>query len=251
MIRNLFLLALIILTTSCGSARMQQLEEDNRRFKNEISDIRGLQAQQSSSINEIRAQIRSVSGNVEEIQHVSIGKTKELEASISQLKSRVPPPAGVPEDLLNQDDDKIAAIKGDSADLYRKALGEVRTGDFEGAKTDLSQFIEANPGTAFTDNAIFWLGIVYEKLGQTDRAIISYSEVFQKYPAEDMVPAALYHLSEAFLKLGSKGDAIITLQKLVDEHASSPLAEVGAEKLRQLQGSAAPKKTQIQKKRNK
>ncbi len=238
MLRNLYFLTLIFLTTSCGTERIQQLEDDTRHLKSEIADIRSLQAQQSSHINEIRSQIRNISGNVEEIQHVSIGKTKELEASISQLKSRVPPPAGVPEDLLNQDDDRIAAIKGESADLYRDALGEVRAGNFESAKTKLSQFIEANPGTAFTDNAIFWLGIVYEKLGQADRAIISYSEVFQKYPAEDMVPAALYHLSDAFLKIGSKSDAVVTLQKLIEEHPNSPMAAAGVEKLKQLQPQA-------------
>lgn len=239
MSRNLFFLTLIFLATSCSNERVLQLEEETRNLKKEVADIRSLQAQQSSSLNEVKSQIRSISGNVEEIQHVSIGKTRELEASISQLKSRVPPPAGVPEDLLNQDDDRIVAIKGESADLYRNALAEVRTGNFEAAKTKLSQFIEANPGTAFTDNAIFWLGIVYEKLGQVDRAIISYSEVFQKYPAEDMVPAALYHLAEAFLKLGSKSDAIVTLQKLIEEHPNSSMASAGIEKLRQLQPQAA------------
>lgn len=243
MLKNLFLLLLMCLSIGCGAGKIQQLEDENRKLRSELTDLRSIQAQQSTDISEIKNQLRSISGNVEEIQHVSIGKTKELEASIIQLKSRVPPPAGVPEDLLNQDDDKIAAIQGESADLYRKALSELRTGDFDAAKASLSQFIEANPGTAFTDNAIFWLGVVYEKLGQNDRAIISYSEVFQKYPAEDMVAPALFNLSEAFGKLGSKSDQIVTLQKLVDEHKATPYAQKGLERLKQLQPGGTKKAT--------
>ena len=234
--------ALLVLgsgVVGCSAGKVEQLEVQVRELKSNLTDLRTLQAQQSSDLNSIRAELRQFSGRMEEIQHVSVGKTQELEQTITQLKSRVPPPAGVPEDLLNQDEERIASTPGAAADLYRKSLQQIRTGDFDGALRGLTQFIQENPGTAFTDNALFWQGIAAEKQGQYDRAIVSYSEVFQKYPAEDMVPAALFSLAEAFDKLGSKSDAVLTLQKLVDEHPRSPYASKGRARLMELQGPPA------------
>lgn len=227
---------------ACAGSKVEQLDQQTKSVKNDINDLRTLQAQQSSAINEIRADLRALQGKIEELQHASVGKTQELEQTISQLKSRVPPPPGVPEDLLNADEEKIGGITGPAADQYRKALGEVRAGGFESARQTLSSFVEGNPGTAFTDNALFWLGITYDKLGQYDRAIVSYSEVFQKYPAEDMVAPALFFLAESFMKLGSKSDAVLTLQKLVDEHGSSAYGARGRARLQELQPGGAKKR---------
>lgn len=225
----------IVLLGGCSDARVDKLEETVRSMKSDLADVRTLQAQQSTAIGEMRAELHSVTGKVEEVQHVSVGKTQELEQTITKLQSRVPPPAGVPEDLLNQDDERIAALRGASADMYRQALAQIRTGDFESARATLKSFVEQNPGTAFTDNALFWSGIVESRLGADDRAIVAFSEVFQKYPAEDMVPPALYYLADQLIKMGSKQDAILTLQKLVDEQPKSPFASRARERLAELQ----------------
>ncbi len=227
---------------ACADNRVEKLDLQSKSAKGDIADIRSIQAQQSSTISQIQAELRTLAGKVEELQHSSAGKTQELEQTISQLQSRVPPPPGVPEELLNQDEEKIAAITGEAADLFKKALSQVRAGDFEGAKQTFANFVEANPGTAFTDNGLFWLGITYDKLGQYDRAVVSYSDVFQKYPAEDMVAPALYFLADSFLKLGSKNDAILTLRKLIDEQARSAYAAQGRAKLEELQGKPVRKR---------
>ncbi len=244
LLRSLMLGSMMIIGLSaCSTGKVEQLDETTRANKNDINDIRTLQAQQSSAINEIRAELRNLVGKLDEIQHSSAGKTQELEQTISQLKSRVPPPAGVPEDLLNTDDEKINAITGPAADAYKRCLQQIRTGDFDSAKQSLTAFIEANPGTAFTDNALFWLGIAYDKMGQYDRAVVAFSEVFQKYPAEDMVEPALWFLADSFRKLGSKDDAVLTLQKLVDEHGGSPWGVRGKALLAELQGGAPKKRS--------
>ncbi|MBP9839109.1 MAG: hypothetical protein KBC84_10405, partial [Proteobacteria bacterium] len=53
-------------------------------------------------------------------------------------------------------------------------------------------------------------------------------------PAEDMVPAALYFLAQDFLKIDSKSDAIVALQKLVEEHPRTPYGEKGKDQLEDL-----------------
>jgi len=232
----LFLSLAAIGIYGCSDNKVAEIEATAKSSKMDINDIRTLQAQQSQAINEIRNELRTLTGRVEELQHTSTGKTQELEQTLSALRSRVPPPAGVPEELLDADDQKIASIPGPAAEQYKKALTLIRSGAFDAARAEFESFSEANPGTAFTDNALFWLGISRSQLGQYDGAVVAFSEVFQKYPAEDMVAPALYYLADAFVKMGSKQDAILTLQKLVDEKKGSPYAARGREKLQELQG---------------
>ena len=235
-----FLVSLAV--AGCGSSKIGELEQSVSALRRDLGDIRSIQAQQNTKIEEIKTEMRGLTGKVEEVQHTSVGKTQELEQTISKLQSRVPPPAGVPEQLLNQDDERIAPLNGAAADMYRQALSAVRTGDFVVARTTLEQFIEQNPGTAFTDNALFWFGVVNERLNQLDKAVASFSEVFQKYPAEDMVPAALYFLAETLVRMNSKNDAILTLQKLIDEHPKSEFAAQGRARIAQLQPSVRKKR---------
>lgn len=220
----------------CSDARVNQIEQQVKQLRTDLMDLRTLQAQHSSDLSQMRTEIRQLSGRMEEVQHVSVGKTRELEETLTQLKSRVPPPAGVPEDLLAQDEERIAAVTGAAADSYRAALNMIRTGDFAGAANGFTVFTQQNPNTAFTDNGLFWLGLANEKLGRYDQAVVAYSEVFQRYSAEDMVAPALYYLAECFVKMGSRNEAVLTLQKLVDEHGRAPYGVKGRQRLAELQG---------------
>jgi len=204
-------------------------------YESDLRELRSLKAEQDAQLNEMRAQMRELNGQLEELQFKSQGRVKELEGTIQKLGTRVPPPAGVPRELLENDQRKIASAQGEAADIFKNALNQLRTGDFEAARDNFFSFAKNNPGTAYTDNALFWAGISCAKLGQSDRAIIAFSEVFQGYPAEDMTPAALFHLAKVFEQSGSRQDAVITLEKLVDEHPTSRFAVRAKPRIRSLQ----------------
>lgn len=218
---GIFLLLLGV-ASGCANNRVEQIERESRSG---IEDLRSIQAEHTQQLSRIQDTLRTLSGKVDELEHVALGKTAELEQSLKQVSSRVPPPSGVPEDLLDRDDQEIARISGPAADQYRLALGQLRSGNFDAARGNFESFYQANPQTAFSDNALFWTGVCYEKMGQCDRAILPLSDVFQKLPAEDFVPVALLRLADCFDKLGSSRDAVLTLQKLVDEHPRSGPAE--------------------------
>ena len=137
----------------------------------------------------------------QEIQYTSNDKTRELEETIQKLGSRVPPPAGVPENLLVSDEKSISTHSGPGADSYKLALATLRTGDLNKAYQLFDSFLAQNPKTAFSDNAIFWKGIVAKSQSRFDQSVLHFSEVFQNFPAEDMVPASLYYMAEALQDL--------------------------------------------------
>ncbi len=223
-----------------GGGRMHALEQFKDQTTRDIADIRAVQAEHNAILGDIRAQFRELTGKVEEAQHLSVGRTQELERTLQRFGTRVPPPEGIPSELLSRDEDAIARNTGPAAELYRTALNQLRTGEFERAAVSFEEFVTQNPGTAFTDNALFWTALCREKMEQYDRAVSSYNEILQKYPAEDMVPMALLRLADNFARIGLIEDAVITLDKFIDEfprhsmiaQAKKRRAELGQQKKR-------------------
>ncbi|MCC6932589.1 MAG: tetratricopeptide repeat protein [Deltaproteobacteria bacterium] len=231
--RIILTLAFCVFAVGCGPS-VRDLEKGQRETQGDIGDIRSLQAEQTAAIAQLQSDIRAINGRIDEIAYLAKGRTEQLEEKLSQVSSRVPPPPGVPEDLLNEDEEAIARISSGAAEQFKTGLRQLRTGDFEGAKSSFSSFKDKNPGTAFTDNALFWIGVSNDSLGQHDRAVVAYSEVFQKYPGEDRVAVALFRLGDSFLKLGSREDAALSYQMIVDDYPKSVYAKLAQEKLKTL-----------------
>ncbi len=208
--------------------------ELSRSTMRDLRDMRSLQAEQTSKILELRDEVRKVSGKVDELEYIVRGKTKKLQEELQKVTSRVPPPEGVSEALLEDDEAKISKHKGSSVEQYKRGLGEIRAGNFRSAYLTFSNFIDKNPDTAFTDNALFWTAICFEKMNQIDRAIVAYSDIYQRFPKEDRVPDALFKLSESLAKLGSKEDAILSYQKLIADFPKHPLASKARKRIRNL-----------------
>ncbi len=209
---------LILSTLSACSAGLEG------KMNKQFSEFRSIQAEQTSTISELREDVRNLTGRLDEIQHNTQGRTERLEKSIQQLGNRVPPPSGVPEDLFNQDEQSISRLTGSGADIFRRALQNLRGGEYDLAHDGFQNFVRENPGTAYTDNALFWSAISSMKLGQNDQAIIEFTDAYQKYPAEDMVAPALYYMAETLFTIGAANDGVLTFQKLVDEHPKSEYA---------------------------
>jgi tol-pal system protein YbgF len=228
LVRKINCLLLILAAASCSDSRIDQLE---LRVTNELRQMRSEIADQNNQIEELRGEIGSVTGKVEEVQHTASGKTEQLAETLKRMSSRVPPPAPVPEELLNIDEQLISRQEGAAADVFASGLRQLREGEFGNARDTFLRFAEENPDTAFTDNAYFWQGIAFEGLNQYDRAVAAFSLGFQRFPAEDRVPANLFYLAEVFEQMGQKKDAELTYEKLLDEHPKSDFAERAKKRL--------------------
>ena len=208
-----------IYATGCVSSTViDKLESD-------IKELRSVVADQNVAIEDLRSDISKLNGQMEETQFKTLDKTNQLERVLEQFGSRVPPPIGVPEDLLANDEELISKVGSTSADIFVKGLKEIRRGLFVEARDTFSLFNEQNPPNSFTDNALFWVGISSRLLNEHDRSIISFGEIIRKYPAEDRVPAALFYLGETFASTNSFDEAIDSFSKLIDDHPNSKFVQ--------------------------
>lgn len=238
--RTFLVAASMLFLGACSDSRVSQLDESSRRTSGDIESLRATSAENTSAIADLRADLARLSGKLEELNYQVTGKTAELQRTMEAVSSRMPPPPGVPEDLLASDESLIGRISGSAADAYRAALKDLRAGKFQDARSRFSRFAEENPNTAFTDNAYFWMGICSDQLGELDRAVGGYSAAFQKFPAEDRAAPALYYLAQDFLKMKSRSDAIVTLQKLADDYGSTEYGRKGKALLNEMGAASKP-----------
>ncbi|MCB0358407.1 MAG: tetratricopeptide repeat protein [Bdellovibrionales bacterium] len=213
--------------SGCSKAFQDEMRAD-------MADLRSIQARQTASLDQLQSQFASLQGKVDELEYAVHGKTSELEQRLERFGARVPPPPGVPADLLAEDEEKIRRVSGPAADQFSEGLDLLRAGEFERARSLFQSFVDQNPDTAFSDNALFWTGVSLEKIGKYDRAVVAYSDVFKLYPAEDRVQPALLRLGEAFAKLGSTEEAKLTFQKLLDDYPRGKYASEARKQLRDL-----------------
>lgn len=220
-----------IVTVGC-SGKIKELEATSQRHEKEINDIRSLSAEHSVTLEQLRNDIRRISGLVEELEYQARGKTEEIRKVLEQVSSRVPPPPGVPEELLVEDEESLSSNNSQAAQQFKDGLKQIRAGDFNGAVSTFTAFVQANGNTIVTDNALVWVGVAQEKLGQYDRAVVAYSEVFTRFPGEDRAPWALLFLANSFEKLNQREESKITLQKVVDDYGTSAAARKAEERLK-------------------
>ena len=142
------LTCLILSTFSACSAGLET------RMNKQFSEFRSIQAEQTTAISDLREEVRTLTGRLDETQHNTQGRTEQLEKSIQQLGNRVPPPSGVPEDLFARDEASISRLTGSGADIFKAALQNLRVGEFAPAHSGFQNFVRENPGTAYTDNAL-------------------------------------------------------------------------------------------------
>ena len=219
--RKIFLVTTVLLPLSCSAGQQG----------NDLQNVMSTQAELTAKISGLQSELSVLSGRVEELEYRLRGQTQQIEKRLDLVSSRVPPPDGVPEYLLNADEEALKSNMGQSAVLYKTGLSQIRTGDFEAARNTFTTFVENNPNTAYTDNALFWIGMTWEMEGDYNKAIVAYSDAYQRFPAEDYAPIAIYQIAESFNKLGDKKNANLMLQKLVDDYPKSRSAKQAKDKL--------------------
>lgn len=87
---------------------------------------------------------------------------------------------------------------------YEEAFRAYRQGDYGGSIDRFRAFLQNNASSEYADNALFWMGECYYKLGDLERAVLTFEDVVKRYPQGNKVPDALYRQATALLELGER-----------------------------------------------
>ncbi len=228
----------LLLALLAGGCSIQDLEQKVSRLERSMTDMRAFQAEQTETINSLDAQIKQMSGRIEEMEfshNKRLGSDlSALKEDLSSLRKRVPPPAVVPSAELEVDEVWANSLTGEAQMLVSDALLRLREGKFDDALPLLQNAVSQLRGTDKVAVALFWQGVAYDGLGDDRSALRSYADVVYQYPKSQRAPSSLLRQGAVLNRLGDKKTAALSLRKLVDDYPRAPEAAVAKERLRDL-----------------
>jgi tol-pal system protein YbgF len=117
---------------------------------------------------------------------------------------------------------------------YDTALAILREGRYAEAAQAFNRFLAANPGSAYADNANYWLGETYYVTRDFDQALATFQTLVSQYPQSSKV-------SDSHLKMGyiyyEKKDwkaARENLELVVSQYPGTTTARLAADRLQRM-----------------
>lgn len=122
-------------------------------------------------------------------------------------------------------------------ELYEAAYQDLVKGQYQLAEMGFRQYIEMEPRSSLSDNALYWIGESFYAQKKYDKAVPEFEKVIKDYPRADKAPAAMLklgysHMALRRVKLGSE-----ILQRLKQLYPLTKEAKLAQTRLRELRKS--------------
>ena len=117
---------------------------------------------------------------------------------------------------------------GSEREAYTRAFDLTREKRFNEAIDGFNQLIVDYPNGPYTPNSFYWLGELYLALPepQLEKSRQSFAQVVNLYPTHQKVPDALYKLGVVYDRMGAQDQARKYFQQVQSEHGDSPAARL-------------------------
>lgn len=218
----------------------QQLES----LLTEVSELRGSTEEHSYKLEQILQQQRDI---YQEIDRRLGGAASAQQTAAPAAQAKVPAgnPAAVvaPEEVaataapVSTEAEKPATnLKGLSdQELYNRGVDLIsKDKDYAGAISLFENFIVQHPKSNLTPNAHYWLGQLYSRENNVDKAKSQFVSVVSKYPNSSKVPDSLLKLGEISAKQNEVAAAKKYYDRLIRSFPKSKAAGIAKNKLESL-----------------
>lgn len=218
--------------------------------------------QQSATIraqtDEIREEMRVLSGRIEELEHSlrqqrpggetgdkpredKLARLEETSVQNAQRLARIeqhlklePMAIGSKPESRIKPEGPTATKAPSEEELYNKAKQAYDQGNMAVARKAFEELIHYYPNSKNADNAQFWIGETFFREKLYEKSILEYQKVIERYPKGNKVPAALLKQGYAFQSLGDKVNSRLIFEELVRKHPSTSEAKAASDKLKEL-----------------
>jgi tol-pal system protein YbgF len=127
----------------------------------------------------------------------------------------------------------VAAPTDDPRGVYQEAYAAMDGGQLEAAIAGFERLLALAPKHDLADNAHYWLGEIFQRLGDVRTASIHFRSIIEEYAGGNKVPDALYKLGTLAEDAGNRDEAAAWYRKVVEQYAWSPVAEKASTRLGQ------------------
>jgi len=259
--RSVASLSVFLLAACASQSALDNVEGDVKKLREESQNIRTQSAGSYSEISQLRDEIASTKGSVEELRYQSrqnqkrfdtedsllVRKTIEMEGRIARMEQYlgfsaasppqkpftvVAPPPGAPAGKdAPQSEPKPVIPAATPDDLLKEGLVKLSKKDNPGARDNFTSFISQNPQSDKVDDAQFYIAESYFNEKWYEKAVLEYQVVIAKYSKSNKRAAALYKQALSFEKIGDAVNAKARFKDVVSVYPSSPEAALAKKKL--------------------
>jgi tol-pal system protein YbgF len=119
-------------------------------------------------------------------------------------------------------------------EVYEKALAILREGRYGEAATAFNQFLEKYPGSAYSDNAYYWLGETYYVTRDFDRSLAAFKQLAAAYPMSPKLPGARLKIGYIYYEKQDWAAARQELGSLVTGYPGTTEARLADDRLQRM-----------------
>ncbi|MEM7242730.1 MAG: tetratricopeptide repeat protein [Pseudomonadota bacterium] len=188
----------------------------------------------------IEQELRTLTGQLEELEHRIDQTIKQTEAKIGQLNARLSDLEGAPAEsqvasTSNTDDIPLGLeLTVSEKEDFESAKSMLDANDFNGAAAAFGAFVETYPGGPLTAFAHLYRGQAFSGEENWKQAGVSYLASFSAAPKKAPGDEALFGLAESLSKLGKSAQACASLSELPARFEQSRFVAKAAELSEQL-----------------
>jgi TolA-binding protein len=248
-------LLLCFLLSSCGGVTQEELNarlaQINRRIEKLEEEQKTIKAQQIKTEERVDALSQNLASLRLEVEKLKVEGRTSLPQPIPSKPESAPQSQPVkiegqprtqpiqPEPFVQKSQEKQKDTETTSSDYereYKSALDLYNLRQLNQAKEKFIEYIKNHPKTPLTDNAYFWLGVVYRDLGDSVRAEAVWRTLEERCKRGEMVdcnklPSAYLQLARLYEARGNSEKAKEYYEAILKEFPISEEAEVAKKKL--------------------
>lgn len=190
-------------------------------------------AQSSKSLLDLQTQIESLRSDLATLRGQNEQLTQEVANLQRQQKTVTDQLAANQPTQVTVDGQTFNATPQEKAD-YEAALATFRQGDFAGAQTAFTSFIQKYPQSGYNPSALFWLGNAQYATRDYKGAIGNFRALVAQSPTHARAPESVLSIANCQIELGDTKAARKTLGDLIKTYPQSEAAAAAKERLAKL-----------------
>lgn len=248
--------------------RLEQAQENQQHSTNSSAKVESLQTQ----VQELRAEVEDLQKQLKQVKTNS-DDIKKLQTAIDQLNEKYaskglnPNRKAYPKvdentdisNKKNKDPDSADTTTTDASNenqsdvdtsdnpqqpniaeeqqIYQSAYNYIKDKKYDQAVGDLQKMLQKYPSGQFAANAHYWLGELYNLMGNNSQSATEFNTVVDKFPSSAKVPDAQLKLGMIYATQSKWSDAKSSFKKVIKKYPGTASARLASEQLKQIKSA--------------
>ena len=242
------LIAATLIVSGCASVgsnepdpmelRLRSLEATNNELREELTQqqrrLSGLGAVGlGSSVANLEEQLRSLRGQVEELQYRLEQQSERQRALYIDIDNRLQQLEGGSSASRSE-----AMREDDNADqkAYLAAFQQLKSGRYDESVKAFANFLKRYPESPYAPNAQYWIGEAHYVDRDFDKAWDAFAQVLKRFPKSGKASDALLKQGLLRVEQGKQAEARELLKQVPQRYPNSTAAGLARERLQQMGG---------------